>query len=97
LAHLILGERCLSRGDFVGVLPLACIAIWFDVRPAKWIVVGYLSIATLGAGILLLKNGFSVKLVMRGLASVCGAIQFATWNGGPRSKPPTIDRSFLDD
>ena len=31
------------------IMPLGCLLMWLDIRPAKWLVVFYLSIATPGA------------------------------------------------
>jgi hypothetical protein len=72
-------------GFVFAMLPLGCALMWLDIREAKWLVVVYLGIATLGAGVMMLANGFSWSLAIRGIIAGCGAYQFATWNGNPNA------------
>jgi hypothetical protein len=72
-------------GSIFAILPIGCILIWFDVRSAKWLVVGYMTIAFLSVLFLLFVQGFDVSRVIRGISAAIGAVEFATWNGGPKS------------
>ena len=72
-------------GFVFAMLPLGCALMWLDVREAKWLVVVYLGIATFGAGALMIVNGFSWSLAIRGIIAACGAYQFASWNGNPNA------------
>ena len=72
-------------GVLFAVLPVSCILIWLDVRPAKWLVVAYLCIALVGIAATFAQDGFMWKTLFQGLAALSGAISFATWNGGPNS------------
>jgi hypothetical protein len=74
-----------GMGAVFAMLPVGCALIWLDVRPAKWLVVAYLGIATLGAVAMLFANGFTTSLAVRGALAAYGAFQFATWDGGPNS------------
>ena len=72
-------------GVVFALLPIGCALIWFDVRPAKWLVVAYLGIATVGALGMMVANGFSLSLLARGGVAAYSAFIFARWNGGPNA------------
>jgi hypothetical protein len=71
-------------GIVFAMMPVGCALIWLGVRQAKWLVVVYLAIATLGALILIFSKGFSWSLAIRGIAAAYGAFEFAVWNGNPK-------------
>jgi len=88
VSYLSFADGNVAMGVVFAMLPVGCALIWLDVRPAKWLVVAYLSIATLGAIALLFKNGFTTSLAIRGALAAWGAVQFAIWDGGPNSDEP---------
>lgn len=72
-------------GSIFAALPIGCVLIWFDIRSAKWLIVAYLSFAVFAVVAMLIVHGFNISRALRGLCAAIGAIQFATWNGGPSS------------
>lgn len=86
----------LSQGQFAWeifyvMLPIGCGLIWLDIRPAKWLVVTYLSLAVLGAVISLASKGFSWSVLAKGGFAAYTAILFATWIGNPKHEASSRD------
>src|SRR5690242_17088805 len=70
-------------GVVFAVLPIACALIWFDIGGAKWVIVGYFSIAAIGAITLLFTRGFTWIAGMRIIMAMYFAFTMARWQGGP--------------
>ena len=68
------------------MMPVGCLLMWLNVRPAKWLVVFYLGIATFGAISMTAKNGISLPIPARGVAAAYFAIIFAKWKGSPSAR-----------
>ena len=76
-------------GLVFGALPMSCVLIWLDIRPAKWIVSGYFLVAMIGSIFVLSSKGFSWNILFRGCLAGYIACLFAKWNGGPNSVSET--------
>ena len=63
------------------ILPVGCVLIWFDIRPAKWLAAGYLACSGLGAIWLLISQGWSLQLALCTALAAYTAYQFAIWDG----------------
>lgn len=86
VSYSTFAEGKTGLGFMFSLLPVGCALIWLDVRPAKWLVVVYLSIATLGAIAMLFLKGFDTSVASRACLAALGAYEFAAWNGGPSSE-----------
>jgi hypothetical protein len=85
VSYTTFADGKIGLGCMFAMLPVGCALIWLDMRPAKWLVVTYLGIATFGAIAMLFANGFTTSLAIRGALAAYGAFQFAIWDGGPNS------------
>lgn len=81
-SHLSQGQ--IALGMLYVMLPIGCALIWLDIRPAKWLVVVYLSLAVLGVGMSLAGKGLSWSVLAKGGFAAYTLILFATWNGNPK-------------
>ena len=72
-----------GMGFVFAMLPVGCALIWLDIREAKWLVVVYLGIATLGAVAALMSIGWNLRIALQGATAVYSAFEFVQWNGNP--------------
>lgn len=101
LAGTYLSYDAFSRGNMVlasvfGILPMACVLIWLDIRAAKWFLVAYLAFVSVGLILMMTIREFQWRTFLKALTSAYGAYEFATWNGNPNAAPPA-DEFPLDE
>jgi hypothetical protein len=73
-------------GVIFAVLPLASALLWFDIRPAKWLIVAYCAFAILGGILMFLAKGFELRIAVQLAAAVYSIVLLVRWNGGPNAR-----------
>lgn len=87
LAYAKFVDGKIGVGLLAITLPLACTLIWLNVRQAKWLVVAYLGLSTLGAIVMMFTNGRTLELALVTALGAYTSFRFAVWDGASDSAP----------
>jgi hypothetical protein len=72
-------------GSMIGVLPVASVLIWLDVRQAKWIIIAYFSMALVAGIWKSMTTELEFKIVRQMVLACFSIFALVRWHGGPNA------------
>ena len=69
-------------GVVFAVLPVASALLWLDIRQAKWLIIAYCALATLGGILALFAKGLELRIAGQMVAAIYSIVLLLRWDGG---------------
>lgn len=85
----------ISLSIIFAIPAVAAALLWFDIRAAKWVIMGYYGFVLLGVIVRLFEGGFELRTAVRTLLPVYTIFLLARWDGGPHAKEESMEERFL--
>ena len=74
-----------SLGVLFAMLPVASALLWLDVRQAKWLIIAYCALATVGGIVMLFAKGFELRIATQISGAIYSIVLLLRWDGGPNA------------
>jgi hypothetical protein len=70
------------------ILTVASACLWLDIRQAKWVMIAYCAVGTLGGLVLLVARGLELRVAAQLLVGIYSIYLLVRWNGAPPDDGP---------
>jgi len=72
-----------GMGVIFGMVAVAWVLLWLDMRQAKWLIIAYCAFATFGGILALLARGIELRIASQLFGVIYTMVLLLRWDGGP--------------